>query len=568
MKRILFSKRALALFLACLSLLLTACSGGSGEVVTTEVTTEEETQQPTVEEDPRLLYNGIYLPEVWPPEDVSKNFNEVIEAPYLSEISEGGMHPDVVNIDVGRQLFVDDFLIDSTTLKTVFHKPTTYENNPVFKTDLAYGFHFKHGGMWYNEKKGIIEMWYNLGNGVGYAYSSDGINWTDEGAVFTFSDKKGGYATVIKDTNAGPDDPQFYMLVRRSNGYHDPNSEEKDHEHYPTLIYYSFTGKKWMPVGSAATSGDASSLIYNPFRDVWQLSLRRSYKTKPYVLGRCRDYLELPNLLNLENATDENVVFWLRADKDDIWHEKLNFQPEVYSMCAVGYESIMLGAFQMLQGPENQEMAATGIPKITNIVLGYSRDGFYYTRPDRTSFLESSEIPDAWDRGYLHEVGSVCLIVGDELWFYYTGYKGDQTQAGTSSTGGALHYCSVGLAKLRRDGFASLSGTGSVTTRKMTVTQGQKYLFVNAKATSLKAELLDADGNVMEGYSMADCTPFSGDSTCAMLKWGEKDLSHLSGTEFSIRFEMTDGDFYAFWLSAIEAGDSNGQTAGGVVKLS
>ena len=245
----------------------------------------------------------------------------------------------------------------------------------------------------------------------------------------------------------------------------------------------------------------------------------------------------------------------------------INDQPEIYSLCAVGYESIMLGSFQMLQGPDNNAMAATGIPKITNIVMGYSRDGFYYTRPDRTAFLECSQEEGAWDRGYLHQIGSVCLIVGDELWFYYSGYEGDQTLAGTSSTGGALNRCTFGLAKLRRDGFASLDGTGSVLTRKMTVTNGQKYLF-NAVADSVKAEIIDANGNVVEGFSMADCTAFSGNSTCSMLTWGDKDLSFLSGTEFQIRFEVQNGSFYSFWLSETVAGDSNGATAGGLVTLS
>ncbi len=569
MKRYDFLKRLGAASLAALSLALTACSGGSEETVTSgesAETTGPNVPDEIVEVDPRLLYNGIYLPEVWPPQDISKDFKTVVEAPYLKDIANGGMHPEVVNIDVGRQLFVDNFLIESTNLQSVYHKPTLYENNPILTPSVAYGFHFKHGGVWYDEEKGIIEMWYNLGYGIGYAYSTDGINWTDKGQIHEFDGKSGGYATIIKDTNAGPNDPKFYMLVRRSNSYHDPKGEESDHEHYPTSVYYSFNGQKWFIRGSGPTSGDATSLIYNPFRDVWQMSLRRSYKNPK--LGRSRYYLELESLLDLSEANDSNVVFWQRADKDDIWHPKLNFQPEIYSFCAVGYESIMLGAYQMLQGPENKEMSMTGIPKITNIVLGYSRDGFYYTRPDRTSFLQSSEVPGAWDRGYLHESGSVCLIVGDELWFYYTGYKGDQSLAGTSSTGGALHYCSVGLAKLRRDGFVSLSGTGSVTTRKMTVTKGQKYLFINAKAASVKAEILDANGNVMAGYSMAECTPFSGDSTCTMLKWGDKDLSQLSGTDFKIRFEVTDGDFYAFWLSATEDGASNGAEAGGVVTLS
>ena len=573
--------RIALVMLFCLSTLLTSCIFGSTpDPETTENATDgttvpatEEQLPPEETRDPRLLHNGIYLPEVWPPQDVSKNFNETIDAPYLSDISDGGMHPEVVNIDTGRQLFVDDFLIESTDLTSTYHKAEIYENNPVFKTEMESGFHLKHGGIWYDEEKGIIEMWYNMGGqGVGYATSTDGVNWTDHGLVFRWSNPgAGGYATVIKDTNAGEKDPKFWMLVRRSNSFHDPNSEDDRHEFYPTEVYYSFDGQNWRIRGAGPTSGDATTLIYDCFRDVWQFSLRRSYKVSadaPIKLGRARDYFELDSLLDLSLVNENDVVFWQRADYLDLRDPQINDRPEIYSFCAVGYESIMLGSYQMLQGPKNEIMNATGIPKVTNIVMGYSRDGFYYTRPDRESFIACSQQDGAWDRGYLHQVSSVCLIVDDELWFYYGGYEGDQSLAGTGSTGGAMNRFSIGLAKLRRDGFVSLDGTGSVLTRKMTVTNGQKYLFVNAKAESLKAEILDENGTVVEGFSMADCTAFSGDSTCSMLTWGGKDLSFLSGTNFQIRFEVKNGSFYSFWLSETEDGASNGATAAGVVSFS
>ncbi|MFV1994403.1 MAG: hypothetical protein ACC661_03110 [Verrucomicrobiales bacterium] len=69
-----------------------------------------------------VLYNGIELPDEWPP---SRTLEELrsgkpMEVPYLEN------PPPVISIDVGRQLFVDDFLIESTTLKRVFHKPSAY----------------------------------------------------------------------------------------------------------------------------------------------------------------------------------------------------------------------------------------------------------------------------------------------------------------------------------------------------------------------------------------------------------------------------------------------------------
>ena len=50
------------------------------------------------------LYNGIVLPDAWPPRHFSTLTREPQPVPYLRD------RPATVPIDVGRQLFVDDFL--------------------------------------------------------------------------------------------------------------------------------------------------------------------------------------------------------------------------------------------------------------------------------------------------------------------------------------------------------------------------------------------------------------------------------------------------------------------------
>ena len=63
------------------------------------------------------LYNGIVLPETWPPQDVIEDSPDPLSIPYLNN------PPEPVPIDLGRQLFVDDFLIESTSLTRVFGQP-------------------------------------------------------------------------------------------------------------------------------------------------------------------------------------------------------------------------------------------------------------------------------------------------------------------------------------------------------------------------------------------------------------------------------------------------------------
>lgn len=106
-----------------------------------------------------------------------------------------------------------------------------------------------------------------------------------------------------------------------------------------------------------------------------------------------------------------------------------------------------------------------------------------------------------------------------------------------------------------------------MTTGKLTVNGDKKYLFVNINAPeqSFRAEILDENGLVMEGYSMADCIAVGGDDTCLQLTWRNgKDLSCLSGKVFSIRFSMEgNGSFYSFWLSDSLRGESVGAVAAG-----
>src|SRR5690606_36141305 len=127
---------------------------------------------------------------------------------------------------------------------------------------------------------------------------------------------------------------------------------------------------------------------------------------------------------------------------------------------------------------------------------------------------------------------------------------------------------STGLAKLRRDGFASLNATelsgGTVTTRL--VTFKGSHLFVNADCSSgeLKAEVLNEDGQVIAPFSLENSEPLSVNKTCAGMNWrGVDDLSALTGRKVSFRFHLKNGKFYAFWVSPDSSGKSMGYVAAG-----
>jgi len=77
------------------------------------------------------LHNGIVLPRDWPPA-AGRPAPRAGGAP----VPEGP--PKVIPIDTGRQLFVDDFLIERTTLKRTFHQ-ASYYGRPSTKDGPARG---------------------------------------------------------------------------------------------------------------------------------------------------------------------------------------------------------------------------------------------------------------------------------------------------------------------------------------------------------------------------------------------------------------------------------------------
>src|SRR5690606_14660839 len=106
-----------------------------------------------------------------------------------------------------------------------------------------------------------------------------------------------------------------------------------------------------------------------------------------------------------------------------------------------------------------------------------------WDRPDRSGFIKGARTEGAWDRGYLHSTAGVFVVLDDQLVFPYMGASGVAPDGSKGMyTGG-----SIGLAKLRRDGFASMDGTGELTTRFLKFSG--KHLFVNSVG-ELRVELL------------------------------------------------------------------------------
>ena len=121
------------------------------------------------------LYNNIILPD-----NFASAPSDPENVPYLKN------PPEVISVSVGRQLFVDDFLIDRSDLTPVYHDAVKFDGNPVLKPEARWERDGagpaacpKSGGVWYDAKEKLFKMWYEAGwlDQMCYAYSHDGIEW-------------------------------------------------------------------------------------------------------------------------------------------------------------------------------------------------------------------------------------------------------------------------------------------------------------------------------------------------------------------------------------------------------
>jgi hypothetical protein len=501
--------------------------------------------------DGETLYNGIRLPTPWPPK-IAEVPRDPVTPPYLQS------PPAVIPIDVGRQLLVDDFLVEQTTLTRTYHSPEPHPDNPIVRPERPWEQKGKGGmamvfsdGVWWDPTDRLFKMWYLGGYGVStcHATSEDGVRWTRPELDVV----KGTNIVQQETRDSGtvwlrldePDPRRRWMLFRSHN----------EAGRFGTSVYFSADGVHWgeraLRTGS---TGDRTTAFYNPFRKRWVYSIRHGWGQP-----RRRRYWETKDLVDGPQWTRiDEPPLWTGADCLDPERDDLKVVPELYNLDCVAYESLLLGLFSIWRGDKN---IPPGRPKVNEVCTGFSRDGWHWHRPERRAFIGVSEREGDWNWGNVQSAGGCCLVVGDRLHFYHSGRAGSPSKGQTRDTGG-----STGLATLRRDGFASLDagpGGGTLTTRP--VRFSGKHLFVNVDVGSgeLTAEVLDERGQALPGLGRADCVPVRTDRTLQPVTWKQATLADAAGKPVRIRFHLKDGRLYAFWVSPEASGASHGYVAAG-----
>ncbi|MBC2602689.1 glycosyl hydrolase family 32 [Puniceicoccus vermicola] len=496
------------------------------------------------------------------------NNNQPIQVPYLKQI------PDIIELQPGRQLFLDDYLWEAhrTSMSPCYHQPAKFSGNPILWPETAEETDprfppcaiAKSGGVWFDDRYQLFKMWYMTGY-LGYAalaISRDGIHWERPSLdivpgtnLILPQEVHPDSGSVIIDHNATGDEPRYKMLMREPNPVGPPWIDN-----FEALLYTSKDGVHWDFRGKSGPMDDRSTMYYNPIRQKWVQSIRKWHP----LACRARYYHEGDHFLESARWTEESMTPWMRADCLD--HGKY-FPAQLYNFDAIAYESMMIGFHQILHGPNNPHGESRGEPKLTELYLSSSRDGCHWYRPDRQPFIPARREYGSWEFGYVESSAGMCCIVGDELWLYYSAYGGDPNRITEDwRTNGMYSNGAMGLAKIRRDGFASMRPNypgSELQTRRMRF-KG-RHLFVNATTVGsrLSVAAIGTDEKPIPGLSHEDCLGFVGNSTCAQIRWKNKDLYSLEEEGVRFHFKLDRGDLFSFWMTDNLEGKSGGFTAAG-----
>ena len=251
------------------------------------------------------------------------------------------------------------------------------------------------------------------------------------------------------------------------------------------------------------------------------------------------------------------------------------WRAETYKMSVFPYEGVYMGVVQLYYPTGPAIPAWNNTVGYSEFQLAFSRDSQLrkenWTRlGKREPFLETSPLSKGlvgnYDRLQMSTFNRP-LVMGDELWFYYTGYKGRtppykmwpngkvRNQANLTPEEKADFedgWTAVCLAKLRLDGFVSLdagSKPGELVTRPFTADGEALFLNVDTRQGGLaKVEVLDEKSQPIDGFTLNKSIALTGKGVRQKAAWqGGAKWSQLKGKKVRLHISLRQAGLYAFW---------------------
>ena len=479
--------------------------------------------------------------------------------------------------DIGsrRQLLIDDYVIASThNLKRTFHTARKH-GEPVMVPEYPWEgvgtapweSVFLFGDVIRDDSEAQYRMWYTTAkkdmkggqHDVLYATSRDGVRWHKPLDLdIVERDGSGANNLLIEDASVQtvleiatePDPRKRYQLLtydRNVNAY---------------AWRYSPDGLHWgEPVRIPALAGDGMcdnlNGAYDDTRGRYVIAVKKFDNTYEHpVVGRLpgpgfrrwfmttsRDGIECDPLVEMPGLIDEvDKRLYIEGERC----RGLN----TYGISMHAYHGVYLGLQWFFRVADSEGFYACHGGPMDGRLLFSREPKEQWLIPTREFVLPRGRKGE-WDWGMICGIANRPVLSpgGDEWWYYYGGWS--------FGHGICQRRACIGLATLRVDGFASIDSLdtdGVLETVPLRFSGRELRLNVNATGQDTEGtpnyalvEMLDAEGNAIEGHAKGDCDAIHVDNVDHTVTWsGNSDVSALAGHEVRLRIYLRGAELYAF----------------------
>lgn len=435
-------------------------------------------------------------------------------------------HTEPLPIGSRRELFVDDYLIDS--MKNVdlqLHRPQ--EEEVALRFDEPW--EGKHSGHVTVFKDGeLYRMYYRGARGTGssvtaYAESRDGIHW--EKPNLGLFEYEGSKENNIVWTGRGTNNFAPFL---------DTNPDAPVAERYkalggtPPYAFASQDGIHWFPyhkrqVLKRGQFDSQNVAFWDPVRERYVAYFR----------------LMRNGLRDIGYSHSDDFIHWsafpVPVDR--------RFVPEtpqhLYTNATTPYfraPHIFL-AFPGRFAPDRKLIDEHPHSGVSDALFMSSRDGKTFDNRFQEAFVRPNRDRRNWtDRNNYVAKGVIPTGSGTISVFYTQHYRHE-----------TIH---LRRASLRTDGFVSVNASdekGTLVTKPLAF-EG-KHLTVNFETSAyggVKVALLDQAGDPIPGFTLEEAEEMYGNSIEQTVTWEHgSDVSHLAGTPVRLLFRMRDADLYS-----------------------
>jgi hypothetical protein len=500
-------------------------------------------------------------------------------------------------IDIGTrpQLFVDDYLVDnrwaikkSATEMVLrrFHAPVKHGDRAVMidpdTVPSQHAFRFdreaKRFRLWYQAQFAIERpedrkpgRWPAYRH-IRYAESKNGIHWTlpDLGLVEYRGNTRNNICFVrpgqftdprlIRTPGSGISSMRFLneddMPAADRRGYkylmtytlRGGGKEEED----KTQVYLigSKDGIRWdreqqMSIFTGAISDGWMGMHYDPERMkyVSYARPRDRYEGGGYKSPGDAAFMPVDGKHDLYAGAVRRIG---RMERDALWTTEAAWPRTIFLPDDVDQKNEITSHMSMKPRWHGGVYFGFLIPYVpkeqlwTELIL--SRDGKSFERTHQP--LIATGAPGEWDRGQAWAAPD-WVEVGDEWWITYHGSdRGPNVAIPKDTTWG------IGLAKLRKEGFVSLSTPevgGVIITRLLKWPGGDLLVNCNSSRGEMRVRVSNQVRHAFDGFNYADCVPFTGNSVAHRVAWKGPRLDELKGQNVRIEFYFSrQADLYSF----------------------